>query len=420
MFQFIHAADIHLDSPLRGLSLYESAPAESIRDACRKAFVRLVDFAIEEKVKFVLLAGDLYDGDWKDFSTGLFLSKQIGRLGKHDIDVYSVSGNHDAANRMTKSLKNPKNMTTFSTRKAETVRIDDLKVAIHGQSYPKQHVDENLANGYPMAERGFLNIGILHTSLNGYEGHADYAPCTTDELTSKGYHYWALGHVHTREIVSQDPWIVFPGCIQGRHIRETGTKGCMLVTVEDEEITEVKPIALDVFRFVQCAVDLTDFDELVKALEHTQKLMEEERSAAENLPIAMRIRFEGATRLAREIAASPGGFEQQIRALAAEIGGEGLWIERVENALEDKLDLSAALTDDGPLQDLLVGVMATSCRTDDIEGLLSVMTELRKKLPNAFNSESSLNLDAEKTVARLVEEAKQMLVGRLLTMGAAE
>ncbi|MDY7038230.1 MAG: DNA repair exonuclease, partial [Thermodesulfobacteriota bacterium] len=169
MFKFIHAADIHLDSPLRGLSRYESAPAESIRNACRRAFENLVDVAIEEQVAFVLLAGDLYDCDWKDYSTGIFLSKQMGRLGQHNIQVFSVSGNHDAANRMTKSLDSPSNMKKFSSRKVETVKLDVLGVAIHGRSFPTQHVDENLAAGFCAAEKGLFNIGLLHTSLDGRE-----------------------------------------------------------------------------------------------------------------------------------------------------------------------------------------------------------------------------------------------------------
>lgn len=135
MFRFIHAADIHLDSPLRGLSRYESAPTDSIRDACRRAFRNLVDLAIEEKVSFVLLAGDLYDGDWKDYSTGIFLSQQMGRLGQHGILVFAVAGNHDAANRMTKALNSPANMTILSSRKVETIRIDDLAVVIQGRSF---------------------------------------------------------------------------------------------------------------------------------------------------------------------------------------------------------------------------------------------------------------------------------------------
>ncbi|MDD3473225.1 MAG: DNA repair exonuclease [Syntrophaceae bacterium] len=210
MFKFIHAADIHLDSPLRGLSRYESAPVESIRNACRRAFENLVEFAIAEKVAFVLLAGDLYDGDWKDYSTGIFLSKQMGRLGQHNIPVFAVAGNHDAANRMTKALDNPANMRILSTRKAETITLDDLAVAIHGRSFGPQHVDENLAATFDNAKKGMFNIGLLHTSLDGREGHAVYAPCTVNDLRSKRYQYWALGHVHQQEFVSEDPWIVFP------------------------------------------------------------------------------------------------------------------------------------------------------------------------------------------------------------------
>jgi DNA repair exonuclease SbcCD nuclease subunit len=178
MFKFLHAADIHLDSPLRGLSSYESAPIETIRDACRRAFSNLIDLAIEEKVSFVLLAGDLYDGDWKDYSTGIYLSYQMGRLGQHNIPVYTVAGNHDAANRMTKALNSPANMTILSSRKVETIRIDDLAVAIHGRSFGTQHVDENLTVGFGPGEKGMFNIGLLHTSLNGREGHAVYAPCS--------------------------------------------------------------------------------------------------------------------------------------------------------------------------------------------------------------------------------------------------
>ncbi len=185
MFKFIHAADVHLDSPLRGLSRYESAPAESIRGACRRAFENLVDLAIEEKVAFVLLAGDLYDGDWKDYSTGIFLSRQVGRLGQHNISVFSVAGNHDAANKITKALDSPANMKIFSHRKVETLTPDDLPVSIHGRSFGARHIDENLVSSFPVGDKNEFNIGLLHTSLDGREGHAVYAPCSVDDLRSK-------------------------------------------------------------------------------------------------------------------------------------------------------------------------------------------------------------------------------------------
>lgn len=420
MFKFIHAADIHLDSPLRGLSRYESAPAESIRDACRRAFENLIDLAIEENVAFVLLAGDLYDGDWKDYSTGIFLSQQVGRLGQHNISVFTVAGNHDAANRMTKVLDTPANMTILSSRKVETIKLDALAVAIHGRSFGTQHVDANLAAGFSAAEKGMFNIGLLHTSLDGREGHAVYAPCSIDDLRSKGYQYWALGHIHKQEFVSNDPWIVFPGCVQGRHIRETGAKGCVLVTVEDGTI-EVDRIPLDVLRWALCSVDVTDVTEMREVLGRARKAIENERKSADGRPIAMRIRFAGATTLSKSIAAYPERFEQQIKALGAEIAGDELWIERVETAVVGKLDLDSTLSDDSAFGKLLKEILATSCNPEEIGGLGDVIADLRQKIPSeAFGADSVLNLDENQTVERLIEEAKHMLVGRLLTVGGAK
>ena len=417
MFKFIHAADVHLDSPLRGLSRYESAPAESIRDACRRAFENLVDLAIDEKVSFVLLAGDLYDGDWKDYSTGIFLSKQMGRLGQHNISVFAVSGNHDAANRMTKALDTPANMTILSSLKNETIRLDDLGVAIHGRSFGTQHVDENLAAGFPDAEKGLFNIGLLHTSLDGREGHAVYAPCSADDLLSKGYQYWALGHIHKQEIISTDPWIVFPGCIQGRHIREADAKGCVLVTIEDGAVITVDKHQLDVLRWVECIVDLTDSVEMQEILERTRTSVENARSSGDGLPIAMRIRFEGATLLSDELSAYPERFEQQIKAFGAELAGDELWIERVENATVGKLDLESALSDDNALGKLLQDILATSDNPDEIDGLNDIIAGIRQKIPaEVFDSESVLDLGEPQTVERLLSEAKHLLVGRLLTV----
>lgn len=421
IFKFIHAADVHLDSPLRGLSRYESAPAESIRNACRKAFVNLVDLAIEEKVAFVLLAGDLYDGDWKDYNTGIFLSQQMGRLGQHNILVFTVAGNHDAANRMTKALVSPTNMSILSSRKVETIKLHDLSVTIHGRSFWTQHVDENLVAGFAAAQKGMFNIGLLHTSLDGREGHAVYAPCSIDDLCSRGYQYWALGHIHKQEFVLEDPWIVFPGCVQGRHIRETGAKGCVLVTVEDGTVSEVERHPLDVLRWVLCSVDLTDVAEMREVLERTRKAIENERISADGRPIAMRIRFEGATTISDELAAYPERFNQQIKALGAEIASDDLWIERVENAAVGKLDLDSALSDDSAFGKLLKEILATPGNPDEIGGLKDVIADLRQKIPSeAFSADSVLNLDENLTVERLVEEAKKMLIGRLLTVGGAK
>ncbi len=418
MFKFIHAADIHLDSPLRGLSRYESAPAGTIRNACRRAFENIVDLAIEEKVAFILLAGDLYDGDWKDYSTGIFLSRQMGRLERHGISVFAVAGNHDAANRMTKALDSPANMKMLSSKKTETIKIDSLGVVIHGRSFGARHVDENLALDFPPAEKGMFNIGLLHTSLDGRQGHAPYAPCSLNDLRARGYHYWALGHVHKQEIVSEEPWIVFPGCIQGRHIRETGPKGCVSVTVENRAVAEFETRSVDVLRWTFCAVDLTDAVEMRDVLEHSRKAIEKELATAGGRPVAMRIRFQGATPISDQLVAYPERLEQQLKLLGAEIAGEELWIERVEIGTAGQRDLAETLVDDNALGNLLKDILVTPERIDEIDGLPEMVAELRQKMPlEAFGTDSVLSLDQAQTIQRLIQEAKHMLVGRLLAAG---
>ncbi|TFH42733.1 MAG: DNA repair exonuclease, partial [Lysobacterales bacterium] len=199
-FRFLHAADIHLDSPLKGLAGHEGRAAERIRTATREAFDQLVGFAIEEQVAFLVVAGDLYDGDWRDYKTGLFFAAQMGRLNKAGIPVYLLYGNHDAESQITRRLVLPENVNVFGSRKPVTFKLDELNVALHGQSFRERDVSDNLALTYPEPIGGAFNIGVLHTGLGGMGGHANYAPCSLGDLVSKGYDYWALGHVHHGEV----------------------------------------------------------------------------------------------------------------------------------------------------------------------------------------------------------------------------
>jgi hypothetical protein len=218
--------------------------------------------------------------------------------------------------------------------------------------------------------------------------------------------------------VSEDPWIVFPGCIQGRHIREAGAKGCVLVTVEDGAVSAVESCPLDVFRWVHSTVDLTGTTEFREVLEIARRSIENHVAAAGGRPIAMRIRFEGATPISTQLSAFPEGFEQQIKAIGAEVAGDDLWIERIENTVIGKLNLESTLTGDSPFGGLLKEILKTSNHPDEISGLDEVIADLRQKIPSeAFGPDSILNFDESQTIERLIDEAKQMLVGRLLTAG---
>ena len=235
-FRFLHAADIHLDSPLQGLAGHEGSTAERIRTATRDAFDQLVGLAIQEQVAFLIIAGDLYDGDWRDYKTGLFFVSQVGRLHKAGIPVYLLYGNHDAESQITRRLTLPENVSVFNSRKPQSFRLDDLDVVLHGQSFRQRDVTDNLALTYPEPVAGAFNIGVLHTGLGGMGSHENYSPCSLNELVNKGYDYWALGHVHQAKVLHERPHVVFPGNLQGRHVRETGAKGASLATVENSEI----------------------------------------------------------------------------------------------------------------------------------------------------------------------------------------
>ncbi|MBS0169031.1 MAG: DNA repair exonuclease [Nitrospira sp.] len=334
--RFIHAADLHIDSPLRGLDRYDGAPIERLRAATRSAFERLIDRALAERVDFLLLAGDIYDCDWQDFHTGLFFREQLVRLGRAGIRVFIVQGNHDAQGVISKQLVLPQHVTVFSSRAAQTIRLDDLAVAIHGRSFPDRAVDEDLVPSYPSPVPGFFNIGLLHTSLTGRAGHDTYAPTDLPTLVHKGYDYWALGHVHAREVLYERPRIVFPGNLQGRHAKEIGAKGCDLVTVEAGRI-ESEFLALDVVRWSQVVVPLDGIHRLDALGEAFRQALGPVLAGAGDRLHAVRVTLTGFTDLHRVEANQPGTLAAAMLAAAQDIGEAEIWIEQV------RLDLFAPL-----------------------------------------------------------------------------
>lgn len=206
-FKFLHAADIHLDSPMAGLLGRDDLPAEVIRGCTRQAFEAMIQLAIDEDVAFVVIAGDLYDGDWKNHATGLFFAEQMRRL---DRPCSLLRGNHDAQSVITRTLHLPGNVREFSSRTCETFELAELGVALHGHFFPNRAVPEDLSAGYRDRRTGMLNIGVLHTSADDPGDHQVYAPCNVGALRLKGYDYWALGHVHGHAVLGKRPWIGSP------------------------------------------------------------------------------------------------------------------------------------------------------------------------------------------------------------------
>jgi exonuclease SbcD len=301
-FKFLHAADLHLDSPLIGLSCKSVDFAKRVETASRQAFDNLVRLAVEEKCRFVVLPGDVFDRDLRNFETGLFFAAGMKRLAEAGIDVFLSLGNHDAGNRFADKLAYTSNVHVFSKRHPETRTLDDVGVAVHGRSFPRWDIEENIALDYPAQVTGLFNVGVLHTACAGSEGsHARYAPCSLDQLVSHGYDYWALGHVHDFTVLSEAPHVVYSGNLQGRDPRETGAKGAVLVTVKGGEVAAVEHRPLDVIRWATVTVDATphaDRDGLIDALRNQLSAICGE---AGDRPIALRIVVTGRTALHNEL-----------------------------------------------------------------------------------------------------------------------
>jgi DNA repair exonuclease SbcCD nuclease subunit len=406
--KIVHAADLHIDSPLRGLVPYDGAPIGAVREATRRAFERLVTHCVEGEVALLLLAGDLYDGDWKDFSTGLFFAKEMSRLREAGVRVVIVRGNHDAASQITRALRLPENVRELSSKKPETVRFEDLRVAVHGRSFPEQRVTEDLSRDYPLPVDGMLNVGLLHTCADGRAGHDAYAPCKVESLRAHGYDYWALGHVHQREILSREPWIVFPGNLQGRHVREVGSKGATVIEVDGSRIESVEHVAFDVVRWSELTVDVARGARVVDVLDLARERLAAELERAEGRTLAARIVVKGEDAAVGRVAASREAVTAELQAIANDLGNVYFEKLRVVPVREAK-----------PAADGDTWLAALASLDDVTDEELAAMAkdalgELRAKLPlELATGPDPLHLDDTATLRALLHEAQQSILERV-------
>jgi len=420
-FTFLHTADIHLDSPLKGLERYDGAPVEEVRTAARRALENLVDHAVGTGVAFVLIAGDVYDGDWRDYNTGLFFASQMSRLREAQIRVYLISGNHDAESHVSRSLRLPDNVQRFSTDAPQTVMLDDLRVAIHGQGFANARVDKDLTQDYPDAVPKHFNIGLLHTSLDGRPGHAAYAPCSLAGLLGKGYDYWALGHVHQREIVHENPWVVFPGIVQGRHIRELGPKSCTVVTVDDSRVVHAEPVSVDVMRWSELTVDVAQCRNADDAIDAVMGVLTQTCGDDElgGRTLAVRLRLIGASSVHAEFIADPVRWANEFRRCATDIGPGRAWIERVCFDTHSPVDLDELATREDAVSELLREIESlinndealTAFAKAELEPMIS---RVNRDLGSTQETQPYCQAEELRT---LLHEARDLLITRLLSGG---
>lgn len=371
-FRFVHTADVHLDSPLKSLALRNEKLAKLVAAASRDAFAATIDLCIEETVDALLIAGDLYDGANTSMKTAAFLAAQLRRLPP-DVHVFLIKGNHDAQSDITRRLDLGPSVKSFDGRGGvyEIESREGDRVAVHGVSFAQRHAPDSLLPKFKQPVAGAINIGLMHTSLDGSPDHDPYAPAALAELDSHGFDYWALGHIHKRSVNIGAATVVMPGIPQGRHINEDGLKSVTLgaataagVDIEERFVANVE--------FGRIDVDLSGVDDLEDVIAKLARAFADARAATRTPHLILRPRLTGATpgawRFRREA--------DYIASSAAELaeGADNVWVETVEFAL-------AASSTDGPAVDLNAEVASVLASPGFAEEATALLEDLVRRLP---------------------------------------
>lgn len=326
---FVHAADLHLDTPFTGIRGESPRMARLLRDASLEVLDRLVDVAIEREAAFVVLAGDLYDGSQRGLRAQIRFHEAVGRLDAEGIATLVVHGNHDPVEEGWQAVMSwPERVTIFGPDEVGSVPVtlDGQVVAtVHGISYPTRAVHENLARRFARTEGGGVHVGVLHATVGSTADHEPYAPCSLDDLRRARMDYWALGHIHQRTVLHRgadrgDPWVVYSGNTQGRSPKpsERGPKGCLVVPVTPQAagspIGEPEFVPLDAVRFAEVELDLEGIEEFSRILERLDGLAHEAVEEADGRALVLRGNLTGRTSLHADLA-RPGAVDDLLGAL---------------------------------------------------------------------------------------------------------
>ncbi len=420
---FIHLADVHLDSPLANVQRLDETTAARLQSATRQSLEQVMDLALERDIGAVLIAGDLFDAPVRDVSAALWVERQFRRLTQAGIHVVMIRGNHDAQSSAGRVSLWPEGVHELSAAQPETVLLDQIGLAVHGQSFGARVETNDLAAQYPQPVPGYFNVGLLHTSLSGAVGHDTYAPTSTGTLENVGYDYWALGHIHGRSqtSLSTQCYVGYSGNTQGRHIHESGAKGCQLVRIVDGKLAEIEFAATDSLRWHLIDVDVSKLEHLRDIEECLPDLVLPLLEAADGRPLAVRTQLSGASALHRDLT-SRGTVDQLTETLASRLAELGdVWLESVKVASTPYFD--------APEEDLMLplkylSLVGKQCQEDPAlrEELGQVLEELLKNARSDLNGydwplADLARRDAE--LERCIRRAEEMLVARLATGGAA-
>ncbi len=419
-FRFVHAADIHLDSPLKSLALRDPQLGELVGNATRHAFTAIVDLCLDERVDALILSGDLYDGDQTSMKTARFLGDALKKLQDAGIRTFIIRGNHDALSKITRELVLPQGAKLFSGR-AEAVEVGcagGLDVVVQGVSFAEPRAPESLLPRYKPPVEGAVNIGLMHTSLGGAKGHDHYAPCSLADLAGSGFTYWALGHIHGRAVTTGPCTVVMPGMPQGRDVGEAGEKSVTLVTVGDDRSVAVEERRTSIAQFETVPVDVTGSLDWSDVVGRIAAGLQATRLAVGSPHLVARISIRGSTTLAWRIRRDVDLLLAEAQQRADALGHT--WIDKLEAGVA--APAHAGKPGGGALAELHRLI------SEEVRGspsFIGAMAELVAELGAQLPPECRHVLGADEaavreTVSRLAREGGEVVLARLEARAGGE
>ena len=381
-FRFVHASDLHIDSPFAGVGDADNRVATRLREATYEAFQNLVDLCINQNADFLVIAGDVYDGADRSVRAQLRFMEGLSKLADKGIKSFVVHGNHDPLDGWQSSISWPEGVHIFGAipEWKNFEKNGEVVAAVQGMSYPTREVTENLATQFtPPESPSLFAIGLLHANVGANSAHPNYAPCSVEDLSESGIDYWALGHVHTRQTLKRSaPVIADPGNTQGRHPNETGARGALVVNVDPSGASRSDFVALDVVRWERSDIDISNL-ETIDSLDSAIRQATDNLSVeAEDRDVVCRLTLVGRGPLHEQLSAD-GAVMDLLDAVRGTWSGGGspwVWVERIVDSTRPAIDIESRAKQDDFLGATLKRALLSSFESDEIDRLTKVVSDV--------------------------------------------
>lgn len=405
--RFVHAADLHLDAPFAGVDASDPRVRGELVASTFEAFDRVVALCLAESVDFLAIAGDVYDTS-RSMAAQMRFQQQMRRLAAAGIPVFISRGNHDPADGWTAGLELPDTVHHFSTKEVEAVAVvrdGETLCTVYGRSYEHAAEGRNLAQGFSRAPGDGIAIGVLHTNVGGREGFENYAPASLDDLRAARMDYWALGHIHKPEVLSESPAVVYAGCPQGRSPKEDGVRGCYLVEVEPGR-AETRFIPTCSIVWERLTVDVTGSAGIEDVRDAVREACRAARSRSEGRPVIVRLDLTGHTEARSMLVRGT-----VLPDLLADVRDEQLadvpwvWVDRLLDRTSGVLDIDALRLAQDFAGDL---VRLADEIADDPAALEAMLADALAPVESILGAQELLL-----THAQLLERARDVCLDRL-------